>query len=174
MLRHTGLQALVVKAMTEITSGRAVRHLVGIHLPFHLLGICMVAMRETFETELHQPRRKWHYGFFRDWRLVADDAHLAINVREVFLVTIETSRMSGHCRSGIIGRAQVAGSAILRFGLVLFAIVIERRDNVYQLRIHDIEWRLAYGSRGWWAFNRLVQVLLCASTRSKSGEQDER
>lgn len=37
MLRHAGLQALVVKSMTEITSGCALRHRVGIHLPFHLL-----------------------------------------------------------------------------------------------------------------------------------------
>lgn len=39
MLRHAGLQALVVKSMACITSGCALRHLVGIHLPFHLLGI---------------------------------------------------------------------------------------------------------------------------------------
>src|SRR6266404_300885 len=125
MLWHAGLQALSVKSMAEITSGRALRHLVGIHLPFHLLGTSVIAMRETLEAELHEPSRKFHNRFFRDRRLVADDAHLAINIREIFLVTIETGRMSGHYGSGIIGRAQVAGCAILSLALVLLAIVIE-------------------------------------------------
>lgn len=35
MLRHARLQALRVKAVTETTFGRAVRHLVRFHLPFH-------------------------------------------------------------------------------------------------------------------------------------------
>lgn len=131
-------------------------------------------MREALETKLHQPRWKRHYGFFRDWRLVTNNAHLAFNVREIFLVTIEASRMSGHCRSGIIGCAHVADCAILSFAFVLLAIVIERRDYVDQLRIHDLEWRLAYGSGGRRTFNRLVQVLFGASTRAKAGEQDER
>lgn len=174
MLRHAGLQALVIKSMTEVAAWRALRHLVGIQLTFHLLGISVIAMRKALDTELRKLRRKWHYRFFSDWGLVTNNAHLAFNVREIFLVTIEASRMSGHCRSGIIGRAHVADGAILRFTLVLLAIVIERRDYFDQLRIHDVEWRLGDGSGGRRAFNRLVQVLLGASTRAKTGEHDER
>ena len=37
MLRHAGFQALVVKAMAEVAAWRPLGHLVGIHLPFHLL-----------------------------------------------------------------------------------------------------------------------------------------
>lgn len=131
VFRHAGLQALVVEAMTEITSWRALGQLVGVHLPFHLLGICMVAMRETFETELRKLRRK------RDQRplsanrnLVAHDAQLALQIRRVFAVTNHASRVSWKQRCRIVARPQVAGSAILRFGLVLFAIVIERRGYI--------------------------------------------
>lgn len=116
----------------------------------------MIAMREALETELHEPSREFHDRFLRDRRPVANNTHLAFNVRQILLVTIKASRMSGHRRSGIIRRAQVAGCAILSFAFVFLAIVIERRDYVDQLRIDDVEWRLAYGSGGRRAFNRLV------------------
>src|SRR6266571_9288 len=48
VLWHAGLQALLVEAMTETTFGRAVGHLLGVHLAFHLLGVRMIAMGEAF------------------------------------------------------------------------------------------------------------------------------
>ena len=175
MLRHAGLQARLIKMMAEVTFGCALGHLVGIHLPSHLLRVRVIAMRETLEPELYKLRRKRDSRPLRVNRgLMADDAHLAFQICLVFNVTFLASRMSWEQRLGIIARPHVAGGAVLRFGLVLFAIVIERRENFDHLRIHDIEWCLAYRGRGRWVLNRSVQVLLRASTCTKAGEQDER
>ena len=105
---------------------------------------------------------------------MADDAHLAFQICLVFHVTFLASRMSWEQRLGIVAGPQVAGGAVLRFGLVLFAIVIERRENFDHLRIHDFERGLVHRDRGWWVLNRSVQVLLRASTCTKAGEQNER
>lgn len=92
MLRHAGLQDLFIKSVTEITSWRALRHLVGIHLPFHLLGIPVIAMREALEPKLCELRRKRNHGPLRvNWNLVAHDTQLASKICLVFHVTIEAS-----------------------------------------------------------------------------------
>ena len=58
MLRHTGLQARLIKMMAEVTFGCTLGHLVGFHLPFHLLRVRVIAMREPFQPELYKLRRK--------------------------------------------------------------------------------------------------------------------
>ena len=140
MLRHAGLQALLIKMVAEVTFRRALGHLAGIHLSFHLLRVRVIAMRKTLEPELSEPRRKVYDGGFCGRRLVADDAHLAFGIREVPPVTLDARRVTGQNGRGIAGRTHVAGGAVLRLGLVLFAIVIEGRDNFDHLRIHQVKW----------------------------------
>lgn len=89
VLGHTGLQAWLIKMMAEVTFGCALGHLVGFHLPFHLLRVCVSAMRETLEPELYKLRRE------RDPRalcvnrdLMADDAQLALHIGPIFVVTV--------------------------------------------------------------------------------------
>lgn len=75
---------------------------------------------------------------------------------------------------GIVARAHMASPAVLSLGLVLFAIVIEGRDEFDDLRIHDVKGRLAYrrGGRSR-AFNRLVRILLGAAAGPEADEQNE-
>jgi hypothetical protein len=177
MLRHAGLQALFVESVAEITPWRALEHLAGVHLPFHLFRVRMVAMREALESELYKLWRKRDprsLGVNRNF--VADDAQLAFQIRHrhIFLVTYLARRVFRKHWLGIVGRPHVAGGAVLRLGLVLFAIVIEGRDDFDHLRLHDVEWRLAHGSGRRRAVDGRIQVLLGASTRANADEQDER
>jgi len=90
-------------------------------------------------------------------------------------MTFEARWMSGQHRLGIVGRAHVASCAVLRFGFVLFAVVIERRNNFDHLRVHYVKRRLAYRRRGRGsAFGRLVQILLRAPASPQAGKQSER
>lgn len=92
---HAGLQALFVKPMAENASCGTLGHLVGIHLPFHLFRVVVIAMREAFEPELCELLRKRDpraLGVNRE--LMADDAQLAFPIRHIFLVAVQASRVS--------------------------------------------------------------------------------
>lgn len=131
-------------------------------------------MREAFEPELHELRRK------RDPRtlsinrgLMADDAHFAFDVTEVFGVTFKARGVSGQYWLRIVVRADVTDRAVLRLALVFLAIVIKRRGDFDQLRLNYVERRLT--DRRWRRriLDRFVQVLLGASTSPESSQQDE-
>lgn len=110
VLRHAGLQALCVKSMAEITSGCALRHLVGVHLPLHLLGARMIAMNKALESKLHKLRRKRDQRPLRvKGNLVADNAQFALQIRHIFVVAVPASRVSREQRGGIVARPRMAG-----------------------------------------------------------------
>ena len=175
VLRHARFEALIVEPVAEVTFGRAFGHLLRIHLILHLLGVHVIPMRKTLDPELREPRREVDKRGFRGRRLVADHAHLAFQVGKVPRVTFEAGWMSGQHRLGIVGRSHVASCAVLRFGFVLFAVVIERRNYLDYLRVHYVKRRLARRRRRRGsAFGRLVQVLLRAPASPQAGEQNER
>lgn len=173
MFRHASPQTLIVESMTEVTSWNCFRHLLRIHLPPHLLRVCMVTMRKTLKTELHQTRGETDSGSLSiNWRLVAHDAHFTFLVCEVLRVTFDAGRMSREDWGGIVGGAQMANGAILGFRLVFFAVVIERQDDFDDLRANDVKRRLAH--RRWGrgrAFGRLVQVLLRAAASPEADNE---
>jgi len=140
MLWHARLQALLVEVVAEITPWSALGHLVGFHLPLHLLRVHMIAMREALDTKLNEPRRKLKNRSLR-WRgLVADDAHLAFGIGEVFRVTLNASRVTRQYRLCVVVCSDMTDRTILSLDLVLLAIVIKRRDGFDHFRVDNIEW----------------------------------
>lgn len=170
---HARLQPLTVEPVTEVALGRALRHFLRLHLILHLFGVGMSAMRESFYPELHEPRRKFDSRTGRfDRRGMTYHAHLAVFVVEVPAVTLYTGCVSREYRFGVVGRAGVTGRAVLRFRLVLFPVVIERRHDLYDLRLDQIERRLADGcGRRSGVLRRLVEILFGALTSPDARNQ---
>jgi hypothetical protein len=140
MLRHARPKSLPIESMTEITPGSARGHTLRIHLTFHLLRVCVISMRKPLQPELS--KTGWEVNprtCCVDWGLMADNAHLACRVGEVFCVTLDACRMSRKCWRGIVSRTQMANSAVLRFGFVFFAVVIEGRQYFNDLRVDYVK-----------------------------------
>lgn len=89
---------MLVKAVTEVTPGSDLGHLVGFHLALHLFSVRVVAMRETPQTKLNKPYWEFGYRSFARGRLVTNCAHLAFGIGEVFRVTLYASRVTGQDR----------------------------------------------------------------------------
>ena len=137
---HGCLEGLFVEAVTEIAFGRAFGHLLRVHLIPHLIGIRVIAMRKPLNPKLSKARGKLNSGAFCvDRRLVTNDAHCTFLVCEVLRVTLDAGLVCGQNWLGIVGRSHVASCAVLRFSLVLFAIVIEGRYHFYHFRVDDIK-----------------------------------
>jgi hypothetical protein len=136
MLRHARSQSLIVKSMTEVALGRALGHLLSVHLIFHLLRIRVIAMRESLDSKLSKSRRKLDNVVFGRRRLVTDNAHLACGVTEVFRVAFKTSGMPRQRWLRIVSRSEVTHRAILSLCLVLLSIVIEWRNDLDDFRVN--------------------------------------
>lgn len=136
MLRHARPQSLIVKSVTEVALGRALGHLLRVHLILHLLRVRVIAMRETLDSKLSKSRRKLNHIVFGRRRLVTDNAHLACGVTEVLRVAFKASGMSWQYRFRIVSRSEVTSRAILRLCLVLLSIVIEWRNDLDYFRVN--------------------------------------
>src|SRR6185369_17604767 len=130
MLRHARSQSLIVKSMTEVALGRALGHLLSVHLIFHLFRIRVIAMRESLDSKFSKSRRELDNVVFGRRRLVTDNAHLACGVTEVFSVAFKARRMSGQHRLRIVSGSEMTRRAVLSLRLVLFSIVIEWRNDL--------------------------------------------
>lgn len=136
------------KVMAEAARRFAARKTRVIHLAFHLLRIVMLAVRKSFQPELIELGRKAdERAFGIDRHLVAGFAHATGFGGEVPLMAFLTSRVAGKLGFFVFGSrtgwSHVAEGAVLRFGFVLFAIVIERRLFFDDLRVDDLERRLS-------------------------------
>lgn len=130
MLRHARPQPLIVELVTEGALGRALGHLLRVHLILHLLRVCVIAMREALDSKLSKPRRKLDHIVFSRRCLVTDHAHLAGRVAEVLRVAFKASRMSGQHRLRIVSGSEMTRRAVLSLCLVLLSIVIEWRNDL--------------------------------------------
>src|SRR5262245_2587500 len=147
VLWHARFQALFVESMTEIAFERASRHLLGFHLASHLFWIRVVTMGEPLEPELSKASWEFDHRSLGRRGLVAHHTHFAVWVREVFGVAFDAGRVSRKDGPRIIARTLMAGATVLCFRLVLFAVVIEKRDHLNHFRINHVKRRLIYRRR---------------------------
>ena len=64
--------------------------------------------------------------------------------------------------------------AVLSLCLVLFSIVIERRNGLDYFRVNQVKRRLAHGSRGAGTLGGLIEILLRALARPHACNRDNR
>ena len=94
---------------------------------------------------------------------MTDNAHLTVFICKVPGVTFDARGVTRQDGFRIVCRSCVTRGAVLRFGFVLIAIVIERRSYLDYFGIDDIERRLVYWlSGGGRIVRRLVEILFCA------------
>jgi len=130
MLRHARSQSLIVESVTEGALGRALGHLLRVHLIFHLLRVCVIPMRKALDAKLSKPGWKLDHIVFSRRCLVTDNAHLAGRVTEVLRVAFKASRMSRQHRLRIVSGSEMTRRTVLRLCFVLFSIVIEWRNDL--------------------------------------------
>src|SRR6185436_12424729 len=58
VLRHARSQSLIVESVTEGALGRALGHLLRVHLILHLLSVRVIPMRKALDSKLIKPRRE--------------------------------------------------------------------------------------------------------------------
>lgn len=150
----------------------------GLGLPGHLLWVHVLFVREAFYSELAHFGRKTYPGSLGvKRRLMTYNAHLTRTICKIFCVTLYASRVTGENRRDVVVQSLMAKGAILGFGLVLGASVIERRGALDHLGFLNVEGRRSRSRlrRGLRRFGGLVgSRLLCALASHCADESNRR